>query len=90
MSWNVVLKLNYLTIFCCIAFFINYFSLRFPNEKEKKVVNIVIASSLICIVFAIVAGPLIFTILTYTLYFLLLVTFSYFFVPDYKRINNEK
>lgn len=76
-SWNVVLKLNFIAIFICVALFIKYFSLKFPNEQVKAPVKIVIVSTLFCIVFVMVTEPHIFTNLIYILYFLLLITISY-------------
>ncbi|RFB18003.1 HD domain-containing protein [Bacillus sp. HNG] len=77
LSWNVVLKLNFLTIFCSVLLFIKYFSLKFPTGQKKIPVQIVMILSVICIVIVLVTESVIFTNLVYILYVILLITFSY-------------
>lgn len=89
-SWNVVLKLNFIAIFCCLVLFIKYFSLEFPNEQMKTPVNIVIVPSLICIVLVMLTEPHIFTNLIYFLYFLLFITISCLLYLVIKGIMMQK
>nr|WP_309099954.1 HD domain-containing phosphohydrolase [Fredinandcohnia onubensis] len=76
-DWNLLLKLNFIAIFCCLSLFIKYFSLRFPHEQKKAIVNLVIGTSLLCIIVVILTEPYIFTNLIYILYLLFLITISY-------------
>ncbi|MFS0823928.1 HD domain-containing phosphohydrolase [Bacillus sp. 1P02SD] len=77
LSWNVVLKLNFMAIFCSVLLFMKYFSLKFPNGQKKLPVQIVMFLSVFCIVIVMVTEPIFFTNLVYILYLLLLITFSY-------------
>ncbi|MEH7383633.1 HD domain-containing phosphohydrolase [Bacillus sp. JJ1533] len=90
LSWNLVVKCNFIAIFSCVALFIKYFSLRFQHDQKKTPVTFVIVLSLICIGFIIVTEPYVFTNLVYILYFLLLITFSYFIYLVIKGIKMKQ
>ena len=78
-SWDLVVKINFLLLFSSVPLFIKYFVLVFPNEKERKsiIATIVNILSMICLFITLVTEPYIFTNLFYVLYVLLFLTFSY-------------
>lgn len=77
-TWNHVLKFNFILVFACFILYVKYFSLKFRNQNSRKIlVNSMIAASLATIVFIIFTGAPLFTYTVFILYLLLILTLPY-------------
>lgn len=88
-SWELVLRLNFITIFGSIPLFIKYFSLLIQNEQKKAIIKIVTISSLLCILIIGVSDTNIFKIISNAVYILLFITFSYCLFLLFKGIVSK-
>lgn len=90
-SWNHVLKINFILVFACFTLYVKYFSLKFRNEDSRKIlVNSLIVASLATIVFIMFTGAPLFTYTVFILYLLLILTIPYLLILIIRGIIMKK
>lgn len=90
LSWNLVLKFDYISDYLSLYLFLGYISSLYKEESNKKINKLILLFILLMIFFILISNPIVFTYTSTFFYYLAAVILLYIFLILAKAILSQK